>query len=69
MFNVLYLYLTHIEMSLTEREKSTCVLEHARSQSNKTVQHAFVRKFKNSCQQQCRFGHGTKNYKRKVVCA
>ena len=30
-------------MPLTGREKALCVLEYARSQSNKTVQHAFVR--------------------------
>ena len=53
-------------MPFTGREKAFCVLEYARLQSNKTVQYALVREFKNSCQQQCRFGHGTKNSKRKV---
>ena len=32
-----------IEMPFTEREKVFCALEHTRSQSKKTVQHAFVR--------------------------
>ena len=32
-------------MSFTGRERALCVLEYARSQSNKTVQHAFVREF------------------------
>ena len=36
---------TDIEMPFTGREKSICVLKYARSQSNKTVQHAFVREF------------------------
>ena len=43
MFNVLIV--TGIEMSFTGREKASCLLEYARSQSNKTVQHAFVREF------------------------
>ena len=34
-----------IEMPFTDREKAFCVLEYARSQSNKTVQHAFAREF------------------------
>ena len=33
-------------MLFTRREKEFCVLEHARSQSNKTVQHVFVRELK-----------------------
>ena len=41
MFNVLIF--TDMEMTFTGREKALCVLEYARSQSNKTVQHAFVR--------------------------
>ena len=36
---------TDIEMPFTGREKAFCVLDYARSQSNKTVQHAFVREF------------------------
>ena len=32
-------------MPFTGREKAFCVLEYARSQSNKTVQHAVVREF------------------------
>ena len=36
---------TDIGMSFTRREKAFCVLEYARSQSNKTLQHAFVREF------------------------
>ena len=43
MLNVLIL--TDIEMHFTKRERAFCVLEYARSQSNKTVQHAFVREF------------------------
>ena len=34
---------TDIEMPFTGREKAFCMLEYARSQSNKTVQYAFVR--------------------------
>ena len=34
-----------IEMPFTGREKAFCVLEYARSQLNKTVQHACVREF------------------------
>ena len=34
-----------IEMPFTGRKKAFCVLEYARSQSNKTVRHAFVREF------------------------
>ena len=34
-----------IEMPFTGREKASCVLEYTRSQSNKNVQHAFVRVF------------------------
>ena len=37
--------LADIEMPFTGREKAFCVLEYARSQSNKTVQYAFVREF------------------------
>ena len=33
---------TDIEMPFTGREKASCVLEYTRSQSNKTVQYAFV---------------------------
>ena len=40
MLNVLIL--TDIEMHFTERERAFCVLEYARSQSNKTMQQAFV---------------------------
>ena len=36
---------TDIEMPFNGREKVFCVLEYSRSQSNKTVQHAFVREF------------------------
>ena len=36
---------TDIEMPYTGREKAFCVLEYARSQSNKTVQHVFVWEF------------------------
>ena len=36
---------TYIEMPVTGIEKAFCVLEYARSQSNKTVQHVFVREF------------------------
>ena len=36
---------THMEMPFTGREKVFCVLEYARSQPSKTVQHAFVREF------------------------
>ena len=38
---------TDIEMLFTGRERAFCVLECARSQLSKTVQHAFVRKFLN----------------------
>ena len=58
-----------VEIPFTGREKTFCVLDYARSQWNKTVQHAFVREYENSRQQQCRFGHDTKNSKWKVVCA
>ena len=34
-----------LEMLFTGREKAFCVLEYARSQSNKTVHYAFVREF------------------------
>ena len=43
MFNVRIF--TDIEMPLTGREKEFCLLEYARSQLNKTVQHAFVTEF------------------------
>ena len=36
---------TDIEMPFTGREKAFCVLEYARSQSNKTVQHSFMKEF------------------------
>ena len=36
---------TDIEMPLSGREIALCVLMYARSQSNKTLQHAFVREF------------------------
>lgn len=36
---------TGIEMPFTTKEKAFCVLEYARTQSNKTVQRAFVREF------------------------
>ena len=43
MFNVVIF--TDTEMPFTGREKAFCVLEYARSQSNKTVQYAFVMEF------------------------
>ena len=43
MFNVFIF--TDIEMPFIGSEKAFCVLVYARSQSNKTVQHAFVREF------------------------
>ena len=43
MFNVFIF--TDIEMLIAGREKAFYVLEYARSQSNKTVQHALVREF------------------------
>ena len=43
MFNVYIL--TDIEMPFIGRANAFCVLDYARSQSNKTVQHAFVREF------------------------
>ena len=58
-----------IEMPFTGK-KAFCVLEYARSESNKAVQHAFVSEFsKQSPDLDRRFGHGTKNSRRKVVCA
>ena len=36
---------TDIEMAFTGRELAFCLLEYARSQLNKTVQHAFAREF------------------------
>ena len=38
-------FFTDIEMPFIGREKACCVLEYTRSQSNKTVQHAFVKEF------------------------
>ena len=43
MFDVFFF--TDIKMPFTEREMMPCVLEYAQSQSNKTAQHAFMRKF------------------------
>ena len=43
MFNVFIL--ADIEIPFIGREKAFCVMEYARSQKNKTVQHAFVREF------------------------
>ena len=43
MFNVFIF--AYIEMSFTGREKVFCVLEYARSQSTKIVQHACVKEF------------------------
>ena len=43
MFNVLIL--ADIQMHFTGREKALCVLEYARSQSNKTVQQTYVKEF------------------------
>ena len=43
MFNVFNF--TDIDMPFTGKEKAFCVLEHALSQFNKTVQNAFLRKF------------------------
>ena len=43
MFNVFIF--TDIEMPFSGREKAFCVLKYARSKSNKTVQHVFVREF------------------------
>ena len=57
---------TDIDMPFSQGENVFCVLEYAQSQLNKTVQHAFV---KGLSKQQCRFGHGTYNSMRKVVCA
>ena len=37
--------ITDIEIPFTCRERAFCVLEYARSQSNKTVHHAFMRDF------------------------
>ena len=45
MLNVLRFYLNDIEMPFTGREKALCMLEYARSQSNKTMQHAFMTEF------------------------
>ena len=47
MFNVLF---SGIEIPLPEKEKSSCVLEYARTQSNKTMQQAFVREFAENAQ-------------------
>ena len=43
MFNVFIF--TDIEFPFTERENAFFVLQYARSQSNKTMQYAFVREF------------------------
>ena len=56
-------------MVFTSREKVFYVLEYARTNSNKIVQRAFVRKFSKSHQQQSRFGAGKRNLKTKAVCA
>ena len=57
-------------MPFTVREKAFCVLEYVRSQSNKTVQHAFVTEFsKQSPTAMQIWTLHKKNSKRKVVCA
>ena len=39
------IFLSNVEMLFTGKENAFCVLEYARSQSNKTVQHVFMREF------------------------
>ena len=56
-------------MTFTGSEKVFCVLEYTRSQSNKTVQHAFVREFSKQSPTAMQTWYGTKHSKRKVVCA
>ena len=36
---------TDVELPYTGREQALCMLEYARSQSNRTVRYAFVREF------------------------
>jgi len=50
-------------MVFTSREKAFCVLEYARTNSNKTVQHAFVRWFMSPSSCKCKRAQ-TKNHYR-----
>ena len=61
MFNVFIF--ANIELPFNERQKAFCVLEYVRLCSMH-----LSRSSQRSRQQQCRFGHGTKHSKRKVVC-
>ena len=59
---------TDIEIPFTGREKAFCVLEYTRSQSNMTVQHAFVREFSKQSHQQYRLEYGKKNTEEGYLC-
>ena len=67
MFDVFIL--TDIDIPFTGREKAFCGLEYARSQSNKTVQHALVREFSKQSLTDRQIWTWQKNLKRKVVRA
>ena len=67
MFNVFIF--TGIEMPFTGREKAYCALEYAQSQSNKTVQHAFVRELTKQSPTVMQIWTWQKKSKRMGVCA
>ena len=60
---------TDIEMPFNRREKTLCVLEYARSQSNKTVQHAYVRKLSKQSPTAMQIWTWGKTFKTNAVCA
>ena len=60
---------TDIEMPFTGIKKAFCVLEHARKQSNKTAQHAFVREFSQQLPTAMQILTLPKKLKWKTVCA
>lgn len=48
--------------------KALCVLEYARTQSNKSTLRAFVKEWPKKQQMQYRSGNGTNRFKSKVAC-
>ena len=56
-------------MVFTSREKAFCVLEYARTNSKKTEQRAFVRKFSKKSPTAKQIWSWKKNSKTKAVCA
>ena len=60
--------LADIEMPFIGREKALCVLYMLDHSRTRLCSMHLRESSQNSSQQQCRFGHGKKNSKRRVVC-